>query len=164
MRIMKKILSLLLVVTMTMAMGLTALAADGTQADTNVTTKTVTFNIYKDKEELLAGPITVTVDSGTTLDKAVEKLMNYFPNFKFGTYQGEAYRYLESMIINGEAYKSESSTTVNGNHGHYEGSDWEYYVGEKMNDNTYGQVYMSSYVINDNINVFLNFAYSSFDW
>ncbi|SFB37339.1 hypothetical protein SAMN05216249_12720 [Acetitomaculum ruminis DSM 5522] len=173
MKSIKKLLSLLLVFTMVMSMGLTALAA-GTQTQTDTTTKTVTIFIHKRGPEgkiILSGPIDVTVESGTTLYAAVKKLGDYKPIFKTGKYDGETYKYLTSMLVGGNIYSSVSKTTVDGDHGHYEGWDWEYYTGIKAEGQdyaktpmSYGQVYMSSFVVTDDLYVDLDYAYNSFDW
>lgn len=165
-RLSKKLIALVMAMTMVLAMGVTSFAAETTTNDTCTVTFTINRKNGDEKTALVSDAIVVEVPVGQTVKTAVEtKLSAYYPHFtdvenEDGEYQ---YSYLDSMKFGSETLASAGTSTpsVPGDwtHGTYEGWDWEYYV-----NNVYAQDYMSSHVITGNCTIELDYAYNSFSW
>lgn len=167
-RLSKKLIALVMAMTMVLAVGVTSFAAETRTG--NDDTCTVTFTINRkngdEKTALVSNAIVVEVSVGQTVKDAVEtKLSAYNPHFT-DVYDDDdvyQYSYLDYMKIGDDELASAGTSTpsVPGDwtHGTYEGWDWEYYV-----DNVYAQDYMSSHVITGDCAIELDYAYNSFSW
>lgn len=163
----KRIVSLVLTLTMLFAMSSMAFAQSSAQ--------TITVNLYFQKVDLQhkpsnfseikrTQPITVTINSGQTVKDALDKAVTENNVLKNAVWQGGSF--LSSMKLNTTNYENVNNYYTENGKNVYEGTSWMYFMGtpnqmpQSMND--YPTEYMNQKTLTSDSNVTLSYETMKF--
>lgn len=163
----KRIISLVLTLTMLFAMSSMAFAQSSAE--------TITVNLYFQKVDLQhkpsnfseikrTQPITVTINSGQTVKDAIDKAVIQNNVLKNAVWQGGSF--LSSMKLNNANYENINNYYTENGKNVYEGTSWMYFMGNPnqmpQNMNDYPTEYMNQKNLTSDSNVTLSYETMKF--
>lgn len=161
----KKLVALLMVMTMVLAMGVTSFAAE-TRSATQVTVvfqqRDTTVNPATQSE--IETVTQVNVDTTDTVQTAVDKALEKIGGSAVwvdvpATDDYAAYTYLKSVTIDGHKYENNYSYSSEGSLTRYTGTSWMW---NTVDNQSYPDDYMDQATVGNNTIFYLTFEKSSF--
>ncbi|MDR0862623.1 MAG: hypothetical protein LBN30_07635 [Oscillospiraceae bacterium] len=159
----RKILALVLALVMAVSLSVSAFA---------VTTGTATIS-FTDNGAEIEGLTDLTITSGQTLREALDEVLtelNLVTAVEYDTFEDPIGVPQQALL--GFTYDEYNDFYNNyivevdpndPNHGHYEGTAWEYSYIED-NESVYGTQYITIFVVEDGDDITFDFHTDSFDW